>query len=180
MAHFRDLTGLKQNRLTVISIVYDDKSYISYTCLCDCGNTTVVRGSHIIGNRIKSCGCLRNEAASKRWRKYVTKEDSANNYHYITYQNAAKKRNLIFDLTLNEFIAITSQACYYCGILPQARYINRDYIHYYANGVDRLDSKQAYTKDNCVSACTDCNLAKQSLTVEQFLTLCKRVTQNWL
>jgi len=43
------------------------------------------------------------------------------------------------------------------------------------NGVDRLDSSIGYTVSNCVASCGDANLAKQSLTYDEFIALCKEI-----
>lgn len=54
---FKDLTGQKFNRLTVL---YEDHKVgkIHYwKCKCDCGNETVVVGSALTSGHTKSCGC---------------------------------------------------------------------------------------------------------------------------
>lgn len=60
-----DLTGKRFGRLTVIRPV--DKIGVKYkwVCQCDCGNETVVIGSHL-GKTIFSCGCYAREKSSER------------------------------------------------------------------------------------------------------------------
>ena len=62
-----NLTGQKFNRLTVVKRVENDKyNHIMYLCKCDCGNTKIVRGSHLKAGFIQSCGCLNIEKIIER------------------------------------------------------------------------------------------------------------------
>lgn len=58
---YKDLTGMKFGRLTVIGI--DDrgtrKAY--WNCICDCGNAKSVRSDSLQSGAIKSCGCIKKE-----------------------------------------------------------------------------------------------------------------------
>ncbi len=40
-----------------------------------------------------------------------------------------------------------------------------EYAH---NGVDRLDNAKGYTLENSVPCCKHCNIAKRSMTVDEF------------
>lgn len=61
----QDLSGKRFRRLVVIK---RDEDYwkkngtrdIQWLCKCDCGNTCVVRGTHLRDGSAKSCGCLRS------------------------------------------------------------------------------------------------------------------------
>ena len=72
---FIDITGQKFNRLTVLKKVsieeyfYDTGQGSHWLCKCDCGNSTYVRGTDLRSGRIKSCGCLRDEAAMTNLKK---------------------------------------------------------------------------------------------------------------
>jgi hypothetical protein len=60
MNRFKDLTGKKFGRLTVMSVAnkkYKDRGVI-WNCLCDCGNKVKVRERHLIDGGTRSCGCL--------------------------------------------------------------------------------------------------------------------------
>ena len=52
-----DLSGLKFGYLTPLSLV-DGKDRAYWLCRCDCGNTTIVRASHLKYGQIISCGCI--------------------------------------------------------------------------------------------------------------------------
>lgn len=61
-----DLKNKRFGRLTVMRIVGKIRSYKLWECRCDCGNIKNVQSSLLIGNSVKSCGCLRKEKSSNR------------------------------------------------------------------------------------------------------------------
>ena len=61
MGQFRDLTGKKFHRLTVIEPAGHDKhNKILWRCMCDCGNETITHGRDLVNGHCKSCGCALN------------------------------------------------------------------------------------------------------------------------
>lgn len=67
MGKFKDLTGMRFGRLTVIKQNGRDKyGNVKWLCKCDCGNYCTVIGSSLLRkNRYtKSCGCLRKEGTN--------------------------------------------------------------------------------------------------------------------
>lgn len=61
------LEGEKFGKLTVIERTQNDKKGDSrWICKCDCGNIVTVRGYHLTGCKIKSCGCIKKEMLSNR------------------------------------------------------------------------------------------------------------------
>lgn len=61
-----ELTGNKFGRLTVVKKIGGTKyGNVSWECLCDCGNTTIVTGSHLNSNHTTSCGCYQRQRASE-------------------------------------------------------------------------------------------------------------------
>ena len=102
-----------------------------------------------------------------------------------TYKQNAKRRNLSWELTLKQFVKLTSSNCYYCGVQPkQGSWIRRrkrlvpvrhEYIY---NGIDRKDNAKGYTAANCVPCCGSCNKIKGSwLTPEETLVAMKAVME---
>lgn len=57
-----DLTGQRFGRLVVVRDSGEKRNgAVMWDCLCDCGNTTLVRSDYLREKRTKSCGCLRRE-----------------------------------------------------------------------------------------------------------------------
>lgn len=84
-----NLTGQTFTRLTALK---EAEPYVSpntgrksrkYLCQCSCGNQTTVKVSHLKNSAIKSCGCLRDETASKKWYKHghTTNKQTSNTYY---------------------------------------------------------------------------------------------------
>lgn len=61
-----DLTGQKFGRLTVRELHGSEGGHASWTCDCECGKETQVRGTRLRSGRIVSCGCWRADPAVRR------------------------------------------------------------------------------------------------------------------
>lgn len=101
MAKFKDITGLKFNRLTVISraesIRIGDDLVIRWNCLCECGNKTIAYGCKIRSGHTRSCGCqlgiINKEKREKRtgtpeyaiWQAMIQRCKNKNNINYKSY-----------------------------------------------------------------------------------------------
>jgi len=167
MSRIKDLRGRRFDRLTVLECIGTDKwSSAIWSCRCDCGNIVNVKASNL-GRKVHSCGCLNKEMARMKYRKPFG--IAAKNGTLAGYKNSARKRNLVFELSWDEFIHMTSQNCFYCGSKPKQVYSSSnntgDYIH---NGIDRIDNSKGYTLENCVSCCKICNYAKQRMHQKNF------------
>lgn len=85
------------------------------------------------------------------------------------YKANASRRGLEFCISKSDIRRITQSNCNYCGAEPkqiiQDKTSNGSYIY---NGIDRLNSDNGYTPDNCVAACKYCNKAKSNMTQEQW------------
>ena len=160
-----DIKGRKFGRLMVIKREYPNTKLRAarWLCKCECGNEAIVSGSSLRRGLTKSCGCLQKDLLKipfglASMRRVI-----------CTYQIAAKKRGIEYNLTEEQFANITKQNCYYCGILPnqisnQGRH-NGSYIH---NGIDRVDNTKGYSIDNVVPCCKTCNIAKNTSTLQEF------------
>lgn len=73
-----NLTGQRFGRLTVVAfdkVAFDKErtrngSTTWWKCLCDCGNTKLIRGYTLRRGQSRSCGCLQAELSSARLRTH--------------------------------------------------------------------------------------------------------------
>jgi hypothetical protein len=91
------------------------------------------------------------------------------------YLADAKKRNLSFDLTHEQFRDLCQKPCAYGGCLPSRVNTSNSGEQFIYNGVDRVDSTKGYSVENCVPCCNIHNKMKSSLTLSQFLEYCQKV-----
>lgn len=90
------------------------------------------------------------------------------------YLKNAKRRNIVWGLTKDQFIQLIKNNCTYCGTEPTTTtYKHKDSLTH--NGIDRIDNTMGYTPENSVSCCTTCNYAKNSMSMEQFREWIKRI-----
>lgn len=98
--------------------------------------------------------------------------------HYNTYVDKAKRRNIQFNLSLEEFKAITSQNCHYCNDEPKPiKYITTEWSQYFGIGIDRMNNNQGYILSNCLPCCSTCNKAKLTMSYQKFTDYLKRLIE---
>jgi hypothetical protein len=119
----------------------------------------------------KACTCIkakerRKENPEKTKIKY--KEHNQNiNGKYREYKSGAKRRDIVFDLTKDDFKTFWQKPCHYCDSPIETI------------GIDRKDNSIGYTLDNCLSCCITCNSSKSKSTYEEFIEHCKRIARKW-
>lgn len=72
MSKMIDLTGQRFGRLIAIkrSTESGTNKGVYWLCHCDCGKEKYIRGADLRDGSVKSCGCLKDEKTSKRFRKH--------------------------------------------------------------------------------------------------------------
>jgi hypothetical protein len=151
------------------------------TCSCKCdGKLLTVETKKLRSGHVKSCGCLRVEhAISMSQDKMLPSGEVAFNSLLGQYKAQASARQLIFDLSPDEFRTLTSKCCAYCGCSPANIKRNPGSVGSYVyNGIDRRDNKAGYTVENSVTCCWTCNNAKALRTEEEFLTWVKLISDS--
>lgn len=193
MNKYQNLVGLKLNRLTILEVLPTQpnhtkkkKRYIhKIKCLCDCGKITINNKYDILYNKIKSCGCFRDEMISAL--RFKGEGIVGFNNTFRSYESSAKYRNIIFSLTKDQFRILTQQNCYYCGIEPKqesplmsintSKETRKKGLYIY-NGIDRIDNTKGYILENCITCCKQCNYSKKTRTQQEFFKWIKKVYQN--
>lgn len=171
--------GQKFARLTLIS--YKNSKWF---CICDCGESVEVSSTNLGQGGTKSCGCLKAEVSSKNAHNLI------NNRRQNEPQIASARRvwqgycqrDKNCNVTIEDFLSLTQENCFYCGIYPNTKYnyfmttssnssnkAKAEGMFIY-NGLDRVDSSKYHTIDNIVTCCYDCNRAKSDYSTEDFLS----------
>lgn len=148
-----------------------------FECLCECGNIFIDRCEIIKKCFNRSCGCKTHSLLGKQ--RKLPGNMAVINKIQRTYVYNAKRRNLDFSLSREEFENFIFDSCKYCGNQPtltkwrvSGKFNKKEEI--YSNGIDRIDSLIGYTKENCVTCCYQCNLAKLDFSLKEFKIWARR------
>jgi hypothetical protein len=167
-----DLVGKEFGELLVLERDYEYTLKMAqkrgyWKCLCRCCNKIIIASTSALHSG-KKLSCKTN---------YLEKGEAGFNFLFRNYKSAAKRRNLEFDLTKEEFKKLTKSDCIYCGSHPN--HIHRkEKDEYIYNGVDRTDNSKGYIISNSVPCCETCNMAKRKMTQTEFIFWIKKVYRN--
>ena len=189
MARFKDRTGDKHGRLTVISHAgKDHRNKHLWLCLCDCGNEKIVVSNNLSSWKSNSCGCLRAEALARKGNQYGVYKDREKallKVQYSQLKRRDKNKGFSETISLDVFSGLSKSPCKYCGLeyskeiedrLNESKKQKRLSDHILkCNGIDRVDSSKGYTIENSVACCKYCNIAKNTMTESDFYNWIKRV-----
>lgn len=149
-----------------------DGSY--WLCKCLCGTINEVTERSLIRGKSKCCGCQ-----TKRPHKLPV-EIALFNELKRKYQKNAEPRELEINLTDEDFKNLFFNNCHYCGQTPSNKITHpwsKEFIFY--SGIDRIDNFKGYYKDNCVSCCKICNVMKNNLTLDVFMSHIQAIAKKY-
>jgi hypothetical protein len=165
-----DIVGTVLINKKQIEPYYKRTSMMFYGTCQNCNAERKLKSSHvnvILKGRGGGCHCSRRRDGA----------DSEYKWRYQSYIQAAKKRNLSWEMDYDMFLDITQQNCYYCDAKPEMRpsHHKRWNFKFPMSGIDRIDSSRGYEIKNVVSCCSYCNQAKWDHDIQDFLEWIKRV-----
>ena len=133
--------------------------YTSDNCISCCKTCNYLKGS--LDKNAFLCRIEHILSYNKRIQPFDIRHDNSfgNVIHvdYCNYKSYVKKRNILFNLTREEFNDIISNICYICG---------KQNSELHQNGIDRKDNQIGYVVSNCISCCGECNFMKKGHTLD--------------
>jgi len=180
-----NLLGQKFHNLTVTKFLgLNKKSARIWECECDCGNqVTDLTTNALRTGKIKSCGCLRSEAAKRR----RTGTKNIPGAYFCSLRNSARKRDLELSVDIEYLQNLLEEQDFKCALSGRALVMNVENTYFLRKGekplntgsVDRIDSSLGYVEGNVQWIHKDLQSPKSSLTNQEFYELCKLVVENY-
>lgn len=151
MGVFKDLTGVKFYRLTVVSqaphyVSPSGRLYVMWNCECECGKFIVVRTSALTSKSSfsKSCGCFSSDATRER----ASTHKMSKTREYTSYKAMKKRCANKNDPAYGNYGARGIKVC--------DRWLD-SFDNFYADmgerpqntSLDRIDNDKGYSPENC-------------------------------
>lgn len=166
-----NLAGDVFGRLTVLcEAANKSNGNTQWICRCSCdGKEITVQTRLLTYGKTQSCGCLKSECV-----------EPVGILGLISYykKNAAKRRGLSWELTLEAARKLFFDNCYYCGNPPSLPFVytgTKKPVTLIRNGIDRVDNSIGYRTGNVVTCCSQCNYAKREYTYNDFMSMVVRI-----
>lgn len=173
-----NLLNMRFGKLLVISKDPQKGNGIYWNCICDCGNTKIIRSSDLTkSNPTISCGCMAYASSKENIKKaqlasikYSPADSTAKDIWSHCYNDG--------NISLSKFIELSQQNCFYCDNKPSNksntatkksslnRKIYGDFIY---NGLDRINNFNNHNIDNVVTCCLTCNFSKSNMDINSFI-----------
>lgn len=135
-----------------------------------CSSVFTTTPHRVATNHTKSCGCV--SLGSRTGGKYI----SGNFINHI--KRGAKSRHLEYKLS-NEFLdTLLEKQEFKCALTKEPLKYGYVNVIDYTASLDRINSSIGYIESNVQWLHKDVNLAKQKLSQEDFIELCRKVTEN--
>jgi hypothetical protein len=122
----------------------------AWSCFCDCGQTTTVRGSHLASGNIKSCGCLLRKKSNKihgnyavgatkspEFQSWLSMRSRCEQPTHRSYKNYGGRGVAVCDEWRHDYAQFLKDM----GKKPSPEHT-----------IERVDSNRGYEKGNCVWA----------------------------
>lgn len=174
---FQDLSNQIFGYLKVVNLHHLNKGAY-WNCLCKCGKEKVILASRLKNGQTKSCGCYNREQSSKlnyKGSTYITGRE------FTKIKQQAKIRNLSFDLTIKYIEQLYEKQNFKCSLSgikiefdSRTPHKNKKYGN---ASIDRINSSKGYTEDNIQIVDKNINIAKMSMSQQEFIDMCKRVSK---
>lgn len=146
MGEFKDLTGQRFGRLTVIEKAKNIGEYTTWKCKCDCGNMLITRGNSLKSGRTKSCGCYNHEVRINQ--KIFLTHGMSKTRQFVIWYHILERCHNVKDKEYKNYggrgITVCNKWLTFEGFWEDMQEGYSDKLT-----IDRIDTNKGYYKENC-------------------------------
>lgn len=181
----QDYIGKKYFKLSIINIEKaspKNRSRSFAICLCDCGKEYKVRLDSVTSGKTKSCGCLsvRRESMDGSRNPAFKGMDDIPSSWLKEYERNAKKRGIEWNLSIDDVVFVYKKQNKLCALSNTKLEFGRIRYRLETNAsIDRIDNSKGYIKDNIQIVLKSLNIIRGSLSVNDFINLCRMVVKKF-
>lgn len=145
-------------------------------CKCICGKKKNIRAASLKRGDTKSCGCIKQRQRNHLWKGC----GEMSHAYWTSVKGNAAQRGLDFSISIQEAWNVFLSQGRKCVFTNENLVFTSNYCHCKKKqtaSLDRINSSMGYTLKNIRWIHKSINLMKMQLDDEEFIHLCKKVTE---
>lgn len=175
-----EIIGKVYDKLTVLGRTKNHEKVWYYECRCECGNLTDRSFSELTKKDTKKmCWECRNLHIKEiKWKGC----GDISGDKWFSIRSSAEKRNLIFDITIEQAWDLFLSQNKRCALTDIELYFTHkigDIVERGTASLDRINSKEGYTIQNVQWVHKNVNTAKMDMEQKDFIEICKKVASKF-
>lgn len=177
-----ELANQRFGKLTVLKRVAKTHPHetFKWLCLCDCGKEKAISQSHLIQNKIVSCGCLLHRTGKKHPNSKYIGDISGDRWANIRRMAKYRPSRIDIEFTITaediwELFVTQKATCALTGIPLKIGAQRKDET---TASLDRIDPTKGYTLDNVQWVHKDINYMKNVYDQNYFIEMCHKVATH--
>jgi hypothetical protein len=165
-----NLVGKRFGKWTVVKQAQNDQknNCLMWECFCECGVRSKVRGKCLLSGGSTQCRACKD--------KSMISEEIVPAFMFNRIKQGSQKRGIDFSISkkyIEKKLIEQNKECALSGLPIEIRSIDG-----YKASLDRIDSSKGYVEGNVQWVVQEINFMKQSLSENDFVNLCKKVSEN--
>lgn len=144
--------------------------------ICHCWQEFECRLHNVVTWHTKSCWC-----STFIWRPRIPNQHSHYTVIYWQLKSRCKAKSIILNISIDDVIKLSQKNCMYCWCSPSNVCKPKqlwDIPPLFYNWIDRINSSIWYEKWNIVPCCKNCNYAKNTMSVYDFIKHIKKIYEH--
>jgi len=148
-----------------------------WQCRCDCGTEKDILSTHLVGNKIKSCGCSRPRGKDhKQWTGYGEISGQFWNSVQRGADGTKGRRKIEITITIEDAWRLFLDQNRKCALTGLILKLGSRYTEPGTASLDRIDSGIGYVPGNVQWIHKDVNRMKNSFDQSYFIDMCRLVS----
>lgn len=178
----KNLIGQKFGKWTVIQDAYQKNRRHLWLCECSCLESTrrLIPQFCLLSGRSKSCGCRRRELSKENSASWKG-EGKVSGKAWCSIKSSATAREIPFEISIGDVWELFQKQSGRCALSDIPLDFDTKWDMEDGNAsLDRIDSSKGYVLNNLQWVDKRINYMKRTLSNEEFVELCKLVTNKSL
>jgi hypothetical protein len=171
-----NLEGKRFGKLIAIKWTKFNGRHRYWLCKCDCGKNKEIAATHLVRNKINSCGCSQTRIGKQNnaWKGH----GEISGAYFSGIKEKARQRKIDFKISIEYIWSLFEKQKRKCALTGLEMQFPTKCKQRYTASLDRIDSNKGYVEGNVQWILGDVNWMKNNFSQDYFIEICQLISQK--